>query len=66
MSQENSMPEYVCSSENRNAWQLPPEEVAKQTFDSKEDAENWFKEQYPDENLTFTGYDATIHLPTCK
>lgn len=65
MSQENNMPKYVCSSEERNAWQLPPEEVAKQTFNSKEDAENWFKKQYPNENLHFGGYDATIHLPTC-
>lgn len=60
------MPKYVCSSEDRDAWRLSPKEVAKQTFYSKEDAENCFREQYPDEKLHFGDYLQTIHLPTCS
>lgn len=59
------MPKYVCSSNDRNAWQLPPEEVAKQTFNSKGEAQNWIREQYPGESLHFGDYLQTIHLPTC-
>lgn len=51
------MAKYVCSSSLRNAWQLPPGEAAKQTFDTEEKAKQWFEEQYPHKHLSFTGYE---------
>lgn len=65
MIKENTkMPIYICSSEDREAWSLPPEEVKKQTFNTQEEAEQWFYLKYPGENIQFDGYITTIYLPT--
>lgn len=38
------MSKFICSSEDRDAWSLPPEEVKKQTFNTQEEAKQWFHE----------------------
>jgi hypothetical protein len=50
------MPKYVCSSDNKDAWNLPPGEASKQTFTKEEDAEKWFENEYPGYKVTFSGY----------
>lgn len=51
------MDKYICSSEKRNVWQLPPGEAAKQTFNTEEKAKQWFEQQYPNKHLSLTGYE---------
>ncbi|WGV29056.1 hypothetical protein [Halotia branconii] len=51
------MSKYVCSSKDSNVWHLPPEAVAQQTFQTEEEAIQWFKQKYPERNLDFSGYE---------
>lgn len=65
MSQDNNMAKFVCSSEDKNPWKLPPEEAAKQVFYSKEDAIQWFQEQHQEKEIKLGGYedlDHTVHV----
>lgn len=56
MSQENSMGKFVCSSDDKEAWELPPGEASKQTFETKEEAIDWFKNEYKGKEITLGGY----------
>lgn len=65
MSQENSMGKFVCSLSGKDAWTLPPGEASKQTFETKEEAVQWFREKYPENKLEVDGYvdqDHTVHI----
>ncbi|AUT04627.1 hypothetical protein CLI64_29765 (plasmid) [Nostoc sp. CENA543] len=53
------MPKYICSSRDREVWLLPPEEVAKQIFDTEEEAVQWFQQQYPESKITYGDYHFT-------
>jgi hypothetical protein len=50
------MPKYVCSLDNKNAWNLPPGEASKQTFITQEEAKKWFEKKYPGQKITFSNY----------
>lgn len=55
---------YICNLHHHNNWHLPPEVVASRTFNTEQEAKDWFKQQYPKGELIFTGFYLTYYLPT--
>lgn len=59
------MGKFVCSSDDKEAWQLPPGEASKQTFETKEEAIGWFENEFQGQELELGGYvdqDHTVHI----
>lgn len=64
MSQDNSMGKFICSLNGKDAWYLSAEEVENQTFGTKEEAIQWFKEQHEGKEVQLRGYrdvNNTVH-----
>ncbi|MEO1372914.1 MAG: hypothetical protein AAFW70_01035 [Cyanobacteria bacterium J06635_10] len=62
MIQENNMGRFVCSSDDKEAWELPPGEASKQTFETKEEAIKWFENEYQGKEITLGGYRDTNYI----
>lgn len=56
------MGRFVCSSDDKEAWELPPEEAAKQVFGTKEEAIGWFEKEYPEKEIKLGGYMDVDHI----
>lgn len=58
---------FACSSDDKEIWELPPEEASKQVFNTKEEAIEWFKSEYQGKEITLGGYrDVNYMVHTVK
>jgi hypothetical protein len=55
---------YVCDLYNDSNWNLPPEEVAARTFNTEQEAKQWFEDKHSGKNIEFSGFHYTEHYLT--
>jgi len=58
------MTHYVCDLYGNTNWDLPIEEVTARTFNTEQEAEQWFKDKCSGNSIEFSGFYDTERYVT--
>ncbi|MFN6515002.1 MAG: hypothetical protein RMY29_010925 [Nostoc sp. CreGUA01] len=58
------MTHYVCDLYGNTNWNLPIEKVTARTFNTEQEAEQWFKNNYSGNSIEFSGFHDTERYVT--